>query len=231
MPKAKPEMQRRSRELRQEGVPIKQIAKRLGVSCGSVHRWCKGIELSAEQKLKIKRDTHAIQQAKLAAYNERKQREARHRQFSGKRAGARLLIEAEGKDKPLLLLGAGLYMGDGDKRSRGAVRLSNMDPVLLRLFIHWLVLFDVEPRKLRATLHLSPDFSAPEEVAWWAQELGIYPDQFGKVVTKMPSSSGGKTKREDYHGILSLGLNNAYLKAQIEGLIEASLNMFPSSSG
>lgn len=39
-----------ARRLREAGVPYKRIAKRLGVSVGSVHRWTRDIELTPEQR-------------------------------------------------------------------------------------------------------------------------------------------------------------------------------------
>ena len=41
--------QEHARKLRQEGIPFKQIAKQLGVSPGSVHLWCRDIQISKRQ--------------------------------------------------------------------------------------------------------------------------------------------------------------------------------------
>jgi uncharacterized protein YjcR len=46
-----PEHHEEARRLRrQEGIPLKRIAKRLGVSVSTVHSWTRDIELTPEQQ-------------------------------------------------------------------------------------------------------------------------------------------------------------------------------------
>lgn len=45
-----PELYRRARDMRGQGVPYKRIAAELGVSVNSAYRWTGDIELTPEQK-------------------------------------------------------------------------------------------------------------------------------------------------------------------------------------
>lgn len=60
--------------------------------------------------------------------------------------------------EPLHVAGAMLYWAEGNKGSKNGARLSNSDPELMRLFVHFLrTEFDVPDERLRIRCHLFAD--------------------------------------------------------------------------
>ena len=140
-----------------DGLPIKTIARRLGVSVSSVSLWVRDIELTDAQK--------AALLAQNPAYN---------RQLNGwtvmaaRRRAARLQAQEAGRalarrNESLHAAGCMLYWAEGDK-GRKQVRLSNSDPDLLRFFVTFLrTYFAVEGDDIRLTCHLLPITSQGSE--------------------------------------------------------------------
>jgi transcriptional regulator with XRE-family HTH domain len=136
---------------RKEGLPIKEIARRLGVSTSSVSNWVRDIELTDEQ--------HEALRAKNPAYN---------RQLSGwsvaaaRRREERVMAQEEGRElaralHPFHVAGCMLYWAEGAKR-RNQLRFSNSDPAMVRFFVNFLrTYFDLQPRDIRITCHLYAD--------------------------------------------------------------------------
>lgn len=123
---AKPVEKARARSLRQEGMSLKAIARKLKVSPGSVHRWCRDITLTPEQEEQINARASVPQMRALRKANKRKQTERIERHRVQELDGAKQLGKLTKRD--LLVLGLGLYWGEGSKRSPGDVSLANMDP-------------------------------------------------------------------------------------------------------
>ena len=75
---AKSKEQFNARELRKKGKSMKEIAKKLKVSKGSVSLWCKDIELTENQKLKLHkqmvRGSYAGRMAGVRMQKERKRK-------------------------------------------------------------------------------------------------------------------------------------------------------------
>jgi transcriptional regulator with XRE-family HTH domain len=121
----KTEEREKARSLRQkEGLPIKEIARRVGVSVSSVSEWVRDIELTDEQ--------HEALLARNPAYN---------RQLSGwavaaaRRREERRAAQEEGRElarrrDPVHVAGCMLYWAEGSKR-RNQLRFSNSDPARL----------------------------------------------------------------------------------------------------
>ena len=142
-----------ARELRRDrGLPIKEIARQVGVAPSSVSVWVRDVPLTPEQLEALRQMNPAYnRQLRGANRNAERGRDRRRRYQETGRAAAR-------QREPLFIAGAMLYWAEGDKRSRNAARISNSDPELLRLFVRFLrVHFDVPDEKLRVTCHLFAD--------------------------------------------------------------------------
>jgi DNA-binding MarR family transcriptional regulator len=143
----KTEEKRLARELRaREGLSVKAIAGRLGVSQASVSLWVRDIELTPAQE----------QAMFMSAYH--RQAAARQRLVE-KRRCERLSYQERGRElarRGELVHAAGcmLYWAEGDKR-RNQARLSNSDPQLVRFFVDFLRrYFDVSDDDIRVTCNL-----------------------------------------------------------------------------
>src|SRR4051794_33828688 len=130
----KPHEREEARELRRQGMPIKRIAKTLGVSSSSVSYWTRDIQLSAEQRRRNLRGPKGPQnpQAVQRRANEwrRRSRAKRLRYQEEGRARAR-------EDDALHMAGCLLYWAEGTK-SRNTVCFANSDIAMVRFFVHFL---------------------------------------------------------------------------------------------
>jgi transcriptional regulator with XRE-family HTH domain len=160
----------RARELRRtEGLPINEIAQRLGVSKSSVSYWVRDVELTSQQ--------HEALRAMNPAYN---------RQLNGSRTNAarhranRVAAQERGRVlarqcDPLHLAGCMLYWAEGS-RSRNQIRFTNSDPEMVRLFAIFLrECFDVCDADICVTCNLFPDHveRQHEIERFWLDIVGV----------------------------------------------------------
>jgi len=131
-----------ARRLRATGLPMADIAARLGVSKSSVSLWVRDVPFEARPRPTRgrRRGPNALQRRKQAEI-------------------ARLL--AEGRDRvgrlserEFLVAGVALYAGEGSKRD-GEVRFVNSDPRMVAFFCSWLRrFFAIDESRLRVRLYL-----------------------------------------------------------------------------
>ena len=97
----------------------------------------------------------------------------------------RLLIEGrqaigEMSSRDLLIAGAALYAGEGDKRD-GAVGFTNSDPRMIALFLRWLrECFEIDESRLRVSLYLHEGLDLVEATHFWSCLTGIPTSQFNQ---------------------------------------------------
>ena len=136
---------------RDEGAPIKEIARRVGVAPSSVSRWVRDIRLTPAQEQELLRRNPAYNRqlsgtAKQAA-NRRVER------IAYQDDGRRLALQGEGCH----VAGCMLYWAEGEK-DRNAVRFSNSDPEMVRFFVSFLkTYFDLRDEEIRITCYLFAD--------------------------------------------------------------------------
>lgn len=118
-------------------------------------------------------------------------------------------------EKFLYGLGIGIYWGEGDRRSKNALRVANTDPKLIKVFTKFLLtICQLEKRKLIYNLICFND-SNPEEVRnYWAKELRISKEKFGKIV-QIPSQGKGTYRKKSNHGVCIAIVCNMKLKTWI----------------
>src|SRR5258708_1239355 len=76
-------------------------------------------------------------------------------------------------------LGLGIYWGEGDKVRKGALRVANTDPQLIREYIKFLLeIRNLVPTKISYSIVCFND-SIPEEVVnYWSKQLGVSTEKF-----------------------------------------------------
>jgi predicted transcriptional regulator len=140
-----------ARRLRREGISIKNIARRVGVSQSSVSIWVRDIELTPEQhqRLNERNRLHYRQVLAHAVLAERHRERRRAAQMEGRR-------QARAGD-PFHAAGCMLYWAEGSK-TRNAVKITNSDPEVLRFFVRFVrAYFDVTDEMFRVTCNLFAD--------------------------------------------------------------------------
>lgn len=206
-----------ARELRRQGLPIKEIAQRVGVSQSSVSLWVRDIELTAEQQDALR--------AMNPAYN---------RQLSGSRVAvarhraSRMVAQESGRvlalnSEPLHLAGVMLYWAEGAK-SGNQVCFSNSDPEMIKLFVAFLKrYFGLRERDMRISCHLFADhLERQREVEqFWLDVTGLPETSLRKSVVNLYSrSSKRKRIKKLPHGTCQLVVSRTAVLQSIYGSIQ-----------
>lgn len=216
----KPVEREACRVLRAGGMPIKRIAKALGVSPSSVHAWTRDIELTPEQQRhNLVGGRGPANPEVVAARGEawklrnRRQREA-YQEEGRRRARA---------GDPLHLAGCMLYWAEGAK-SRNAVKFANSDPQLVKLFCRFLTeALCVPAQNLRVSLnvYLNNGLTIEEIEAHWMAVLGIERSCFRThSLDARPTSSSGRRRNKLPYGVCTVQVHRTRVVQHIFGAIQ-----------
>jgi len=180
----------RARRLRATGLPMADIAARLGVSRSSVSLWVRDVPFEPRPRVTLgrRREPNALQRRKQAEID-------------------RLL--AEGRDRvgrlserEFLVAGVALYAGEGSKGD-GNVRFANSDPRMIGFFCSWLRrFFEIDESRLRVHLYLHQGLDLAAAIAYWSALTSIPPSQFLKPYRALPDPSIRHAKH--VHGCVSI---------------------------
>jgi hypothetical protein len=193
-----------ARRRRARGEPLKAIARGVGVSVSSVHKWTKDIELTAEQ---IERNRsgpggpHNPRDVARRAYAW--SRRCRNRRLGFQRQGRHRALEGD----PLHLAGSMLYWAEGSKRG-GSVQFSNSELPMVRLFRRFASeCLEVPPEGFTVTLnvYLGNGLSLAEIEVHWLQGLGLPRSCLRKhTINHTPTSSSGRQIGKLPYGVCTL---------------------------
>lgn len=130
------------------------------------------------------------------------------------------------QEKFLYGLGLGIYWGEGEKTSKGHVRVANTNPSLLRTFRDFLTInCQVLPSRLHYYLICFNDSNPEEAKEFWAKELNIAEEKFGKIV-QIPPQGKGSYRRKSNYGVCTVEVSNTKLKYWIMQELD-KLNVMP----
>lgn len=116
------------------------------------------------------------------------------------------------KYDPLFIAGIMLYWGEGDKRSRNQVRITNTDPELIRLYVCFLLrACRIPVERISAHVLIYPDHEAAVCREYWAKTSNIPIAKFTKCTT---IKGRHKTHRLPY-GICMVVVSSTYLKEKV----------------
>ncbi|MFI6022446.1 hypothetical protein ACIBCP_33005 [Streptomyces sp. NPDC051287] len=214
-PNAKDDLRARARELRLRGWTYDRIETELGCSRSSVSLWVRDLP-RPEPRYTPEEQLALMQQglAKRRAIDDEKRRETR--------AEACQEI-GELADRDLFLAGVALYWAEGskskpyDRRERAV--FVNSDPGVIRVYLAWLDLLEVDRESLgfRLLIHESADIEAAHR--FWAGIAGVDPAVFARPTLKKHNpKTVRKNTGDDYHGCLVIGVaRSARLYNRIEG--------------
>lgn len=214
-PKAKDEVRDRARELRAQGMTYNEIQAELGCSKSSVSLWVR--DLPKPEPRCTPEEQRARMNAGLARL-----RAAQDEERVATRQSARNEV-GHVTDRELFLFGVGLYWAEGQKSKpyarRERVVFVNSDPDMIRVFLAWLDLLEVERERLHfhVMIHESADVAGAEQ--YWADLVGISRSDLGKTTLKRHNpKTVRKNTADNYHGCLVVGVaKSAQLYLRIEG--------------
>lgn len=202
--------------LRKKGESIKEIARKLHVSSGSVSSWVRDIVLTPAQSKRL--------YARWVAAGLRGRMMGAEANKEKKRASIRL-AETEAKrvirslaGKELFFLGLGLYWGEGVKTSNGTVAIVNSDPLIIQIMMRWFKeCWDIDRSQFQPRVFISNTHRDREEVItrFWMNALGLSRRQFRRMIF-LEKGKKIYENRNVYYGVLTLRIaKGAALRHQI----------------
>jgi AcrR family transcriptional regulator len=207
-----------ARRLRgEQGLPVKEIAARVGVSVSSVSLWVRDVELSAEQ------------QAALDARNPIRSGQRRGTENNSRRCRIeRAEAQAHGRElaragDPLHLEGCMLYWAEGAKR-RNCVCLTNADADLVDVFLRFLRhSYDVTDERVTFSVNcfLGNGLTLEEIHDWWLTRLNLPPTCLRAPAINRASAASKRLKGNVLpYGTARLAVHSTFIVQSIYGAIQ-----------
>ena len=206
----------KARALRRKGYSINQIVKEADITKSSVSLWVRDIVLTKAQKKSISergRSVESIERRRLI-------------RLSNEQARRQIIIDEAKKDftnislSQLKLIGIILYLGEGGKTERGIARLSNSDPIVIKIMMRFFrEICKVPEEKFRGNIHTFAHADINKTERYWSKVSGIPRSQFHKTYIKASSASLQKRYTLPF-GTFSINVCDTKLFLTIMGWIE-----------
>lgn len=209
---------KKARELRAQGLSLREIAERIECAKSSISDWVRDIPLTSEQieRLELKQD-----RARAKAVNHPN---------SPKQVWAKIrndIIEDTTREIPpkssifmLKLIGSALYWAEGYKATVNMVTFTNSDPYMIVLLMKFFrEVCEVPEHKFRGSLHIHPHLNKEKARKFWSKITYIPLRQFHK--THFGISRASKNKKDTLPlGTFGIVICDTRLRAKIDGWIK-----------
>lgn len=192
-------------KLRVQGESVKQIAKILGVSSGSVSKWTRNVPLTETQRALLReRQIAAGNRGRMMGVERNKEKKAVRIRLAGHEAKER--IPSLSRDQ-LFYVGLGLYWGEGVKaESSSSLAIINSDARVITLMMRWFTeCFGIERDRFMPRVFISDTHRDREEIItqYWVKTLGIPQQQFRRMIF-LDKGKKIYESRDVYYGVLAL---------------------------
>ncbi len=217
-----PHTKETAKKMRKNGASFGDISKKLHVAKSTLSFWFKDIILKESIIRKIKTKGRIKSTRALLLYSEHKRKERIQRNILQKKEGAKILGTLS--DRDVLMVGLGLYWGEGYKYENGELGFTNSSPFMIRFYFKWLELWGVKKDSLIFRLTINDFFKKEEHNIknFWVHFLDVKQEQFSKttlIKTKLKKASMKDVQK--YKGILRVKVRKGTaLRNRILGAIE-----------
>ena len=211
-----------ARGLRRKGISIRDIAKKLNVSKGSVSHWCADIELTKIQLQKLHeqmmRGSYSGRLKGTLIQKERKRKKIEYYKIKGKE-------DIDQLDKQeLFLTGVALYWGEGSKKNPG-VRFYNSDPLVANFMMQWfrkILKIPDERFQMYISVNEIHNKRLKEINSYWAKITKIPIKQFRNPILLKARNKKIYENFSEHYGTLCIRISKSTdLFYQIKGWIDA----------
>lgn len=105
-----------------------------------------------------------------------------------------------------------IYWGEGERVSKGKIRVANTNPNLIRVFRDFLSInCQITPSKIHYYVICFNDSNLNEVAQYWSKALDISENKFGKIV-QIPPQGKGSYRRKSQYGVCTIEVSNIKLK-------------------
>lgn len=218
---AKSKERLRARELRKQGLGVKTIAHKLGVSSSTVSLWCRDIVLKEDQLQVLRKNSHDPFYGKRLQYIQKQQRKRLQKIQTLRKEGIKEIGVLSKRE--LFIAGVSLYWAEGFKKDN-LVGFANSDPAMIRLFLRWLMeTCHVSKEHIKVRLGLNEQYNEKvlDMQKYWMNELKLSEKQFQKPFFQKVKWKKIYEHPEEYHGVLRVRVaKSTDLLRKIHGWIE-----------
>jgi hypothetical protein len=210
-----PYLREKARKLRTERkMSLDEIAECLALGKTTVWYWIKDLP-DPEIKFRTKPERRAAllrAQAKAAEANRRIAKEKRDLAYQQGWCEFAVL-DAEPGFRDFVCM----YIGEGYKKNRNRVSISNSDPHVVRLGDFWIRRFAVNPVDYSLQYHADQD---PDRlIRFWSNFLAVGDERFRLQRKSNSNQLTGRMWRSKY-GVLAVTTNDTHLRARVQGWID-----------
>ncbi|MFZ3074122.1 MAG: helix-turn-helix domain-containing protein [Minisyncoccales bacterium] len=212
----KPDLRLEAQRLREQGLSIKEIRKRLNVSLSSISLWVRDVKLTEKQleSLYLNKKTGNLKGSIIAARNKIKAREEITKKLL--KEGMNEVGTLSERDR--FIAGVALYFAEGTKGDKN-VSFSNSDALAITFMIGWLRQFCAVPEdKFRVNLYIHNNLDEIAAKKFWSKLINVPLDQFGKSYI-VKNNKNRFRKAKHIYGVLRLTVSNVNLHRKIMGQI------------
>lgn len=207
-----------AQKLRKSGNSIKDIAGLLKVSKSSASQWCRDIKLTNEQinflNNKMKNSGYWGRLKGALLQKEKRQRKIQKYITEGSKEVSQL------SSRDWLMLGLGLYLGEGGKGRQ--FQFSNSNPKIIKLIIIWLEkIFKIKKEEFILRFAINKIHKKRELIIknFWSKFISISQDQFRKTTIIKSKNKKVYKNFDNYFGVLTIRLRKSTdLQCKINGL-------------
>ncbi len=221
-------LQLKARELRKQGVSVKQIAKELQIARSSASVWVRDIILSVEQLEKLRKSSlEGAERGRLKGALLQKER-WKKKLDEEKKLGKQRIGKLTERD--ILIAGLALYWGEGNKKQR-RIQFCNSDPYMIQFALNWLkVCFSISSDDIRCRVGINEIHRERDVIVkqYWSDITGISLKQFTQTSFKKVTNTKVYDNFNNHFGTLAIEVKQpsrfyGKIIGLIEGLAEAKV--------
>lgn len=205
------EVIKKAKKYRREGLSLKEISKLLRIPHGTIGNWVRSIELTENQKKRLKEKEKTRQtDFGLSSINVHNTAIKKHKKWY-----------QEGKEIKLdenNLIGLIVYACEGSHSIKSQeVSAVNSKPIFLLKFMNTVEsVFNIDRTRWKLRINIHPYHNREEVIDYWSKEMRINKDRICTHVY----GNGGRRLRKDYMGCASITICGVQLRCKLEGLID-----------
>ena len=196
--------------LRKKGSSYNEIRKKLGIPKATLSDWFSKEKWSNEKLNQLNKLNIEASRDRIIHLNNVRGENLK-KVYENARKEAREDFEKL-KYSPLFIAGITIYWGEGDKASKNGFRISNSDPILIKIFLQFLrKACGADEKRIRAGLLVYPDLDKETCEIYWSKALGLSKENF----TKSIFIQGKHKTRKVSNGICTLSFSSRFLKEKM----------------
>lgn len=208
-----------AKKLRLEGMSIGEIAKKLNIAKSTVHSWVSKIVLTKKQFNKIQTKNPASKTFLGNRSSDSTSKRARDTRLNFQKIG-----KLEIGKISLHLMGCMLYWGEGAK-DKNAVRLTNYDPEILKIFIKFLrECYQITNDLIKIYVISYSKETVDENESFWTDFLELPKSSLGKSFI-VKSKENSKNIKFHEHGGCRIEVYRTEIVQRIFGSIKQYTNI------